>query len=416
MNLVRRIAGRAGWSVADQVLSSIINFGLGIAVARVSTPAEFGVYALVFSAYLMAINVTRPLALEPLIIRFTGASGHAWKAAVARAAGMVIVAGLGLGVIAVAIGLIAGAATDSGAGTVFVILGVGLPGLVLQDAWRLTFFAERRGREAFLNDLAWATTTLAIGAAVTANGNATVAAYLAAWVIGANLGALVGVVRVAVRPRIGQVGRWWAEQRDLARPLLGEHVVTNIAGEAIPYLVSAVAGITAAAALRGAQLLLGPFNVVFQAVHLIALPEAVRINERAPRRLVPLAIGFSAVLFAGVMVVGLAMTFMPDALGEALLGSTWEVVRPVMFPFTLYMAGFMAAAGPMVALRGMGEAVETLIVAGARSGLTVVGAAIGAVAGGAPGAAGGMAIGTWVGAVGAWWRFVRCTRRRGSPA
>jgi O-antigen/teichoic acid export membrane protein len=415
MNLARRIAGRAGWSVADQVLSSIINFGLGIAVARVSTPAEFGVYALAFSAYLIAINVTRPVAVEPLIIRFTGASIHAWKAALARAAGMVIALGLGLGVIAVAIGVIAGAVTDTGAGTIFVILGVGLPGLVLQDAWRLTFFAERRGREAFLNDAAWATTSLAIGVAVTANGNATVAAYLAAWVIGANLGALVGIVRVAVRPRMGQIGRWWAEQRDLGRPLLGEHLVTNIAGEAIPYLISIVAGITAAAALRGAQLLLGPFNVVFQAAHLIALPEAVRISERAPRRLVPLAGAFSAVLFAGVAAVGLVVILMPDAIGEALLGSTWAVVDPVLLPYTLSVAGLMAAAGPMVALRGMGEAVETLIVAGARSGLTVAGAVIGAVAGGAPGAAAGMAIGTWAGAAGAWWRFVRCVRRR-TPA
>lgn len=83
-----------------------------------------------------------------------------------------------------------------------------------------------------------------------------------------------------------------------------------------------------------------------------------------------------------------------------------------MLPYTLLMAGMMASAGPMVGMRAMGEALETLLVGGTRSILIFVGAVVGASSAGAPGAALGMAIGYWVGSLGTWWRFVVLVRRR----
>ena len=42
----------------------------------------------------------------------------------------------------------------------FLALGLTLPGLLLQDSWRYSFFALGRGSQAFLNDMIWAVTLL----------------------------------------------------------------------------------------------------------------------------------------------------------------------------------------------------------------------------------------------------------------
>ena len=52
MALVRR----TGWGVADQVLSSLTNFGLSVVVARAVGPAGFGSFTLVFTAFTTALG------------------------------------------------------------------------------------------------------------------------------------------------------------------------------------------------------------------------------------------------------------------------------------------------------------------------------------------------------------------------
>ncbi len=411
MSRGRRLARVASWGVADQVLSSLVNFGLGVAVARVGTPAEFGLYGLVFSAYLIAINITRPLAVEPLIIRFADKPADEWRVALGAAAGVVVSVGLALGAGVIGVGIALHVLIGMSFGPSFVVLGLGLMGLVLQDTWRSVFFTEHRGREAFFNDLVWGATTLAVGAGLLLAGQATVVTMIAAWVIGANVAALAGLIRTARPPDLAAVKPWWREQRDLATPLVGEHLIANVVAETIPYLISAIAGLTSVAALRAAQLLLGPFNVVFQALGLVALPEAVRIGERSAGRLLPLAAAFSLGLASAVLVVGIGILSLPNEVGTVILGATWDVGRGVILPYTLVVAGMMAAAGPTLALRALGEAREALVVGGTRSIMSLIGAVIGAITAGALGAALGMAAGHWIGAIGTWWRFVVLMRR-----
>ena len=63
----------AGWGLADQALSSLTNFALSFVVARSFSTDVLGAFALVFSSYLLFLNIARPLAMQPLLIRFSGA-------------------------------------------------------------------------------------------------------------------------------------------------------------------------------------------------------------------------------------------------------------------------------------------------------------------------------------------------------
>lgn len=396
------IARRALWGVADQVLSSGTNFGLGVFVARSATPSEFGVYGLIFATYLIALNVARPLSSEPLLIRFTGARPAVWVGAVRGSTGSVVVVGSVLGAVSILAGLILGGF----AGSAFVVLGVALPGLLLQDAWRLAFFGRGSARAALLNDLVWAGVLFPVIAVLVMSDSDTPLALIIAWAVSANVAALIGIGQMGIAPRPSASRTWLREQRDLGRPLLGDRMATNGVAELAPYAIGAIAGLPAIGAIRAAQLLLGPFGVVFQGISLISLPEAVRMAASPRERLLPATIVFTAGLVVLAFVTGLALSLLPDSIGRELLGQTWTAAREVLLPYTLVLAGSMFGAGPNVGLRALGAAVESMRVGIVRSVLLLTGTLVGASVGAAPGAALGMAAGQWIGNGVSWAQFV----------
>ena len=138
---------RAGWGVADQALSSLTNFAVGLFVARELGPAGFGAFS---------------LASRPTSSRSTPHGG--WPPTRSPSASATSQPGpgarpppprpprprsgrSGLGCV------VAAALLDGAVRSAFLSLGLVLPGLLLQDSRRYVFFAARRGRDAFLNDL-----------------------------------------------------------------------------------------------------------------------------------------------------------------------------------------------------------------------------------------------------------------------
>ena len=144
--------------MADQALSSLTNFGLAVGVANQVGTTDFGAFSIAFAVYLVALTISRAVSTDPLLIRYSARDTHAWRVGTARATGMALVVGVGAGGIAILAGVIVGGSL----GAALVVLGIGLPALLVQDAWRYAFFATKRGRAAFLNDLAW-TIALVVG-------------------------------------------------------------------------------------------------------------------------------------------------------------------------------------------------------------------------------------------------------------
>jgi hypothetical protein len=55
----RHVVRPAGWGVADQALSSLTNFVVGIYIARSLDTKEFGAFSLAFATYVIALNASR---------------------------------------------------------------------------------------------------------------------------------------------------------------------------------------------------------------------------------------------------------------------------------------------------------------------------------------------------------------------
>ncbi len=204
------IAGRAGWGVADQIVSSGTNFAVNVLVLRTLGVEAFGAFSLAFFLYLIAISVARAFPMEPLAIRYTLRPEEDWRNGAAAALGTAGAAGLVLGVGLIGIGIIFGGVL----GAALVGLGIGLPGLMLQDAIRMAFFSRGRARLALWNDLVWAAALVPAFAIVILAGGG-VFLITAAWGLAATSAALFGLWQLHLVPRPAGAAAWWHEHRDL---------------------------------------------------------------------------------------------------------------------------------------------------------------------------------------------------------
>lgn len=395
--VIRGSVLRAGWSVADQALSSASNLGLSVVAARELGPAGFGAFTIAFTSYLVAMNASRAIATEPLVVRFSHSSTPAWRRAASAAAGTALCVGLLVGAVFFVLGLL----LKGIIGQAFVGLGLVLPGLLLQDAWRFAFFASGTPRRAFSNDACWVLVLLPVGLMLLL-GEATVLRAILGWGGAATCAAVYGAWQARMLPNLRRVRSWLREHRDLAPRYLGEFLAISGTLQAVVVGVGVIAGLAATGALRAGEVLLGPARVLFQGMQLSAVPEGVRLLRTSPAALRQGCMWLAVFMASTTTLIGTLLLLLPNAVGEALLSETWTPARPVVLPLTVSMAAAGILSAALVGLRATGDARRSL-----RSRLWVAAvllpvALAGAVLNGAVGAAWGYAVAQSIGAV-LWW-------------
>ena len=160
---VHRPKARAVGAVLDQTLSSASNFALAVIVARRVGTTEFGVFAIGFTIYALALGVSRALSTDPLV----------------------------------AAAFVAGSPLRSP----LLAFGLGLPFLLWQDSYRYQFVASRRPQLAALNDLVWLLALSALFAIAVHADASTAAPYVVAWSAAAACAAVVGMAYARAWPR-----------------------------------------------------------------------------------------------------------------------------------------------------------------------------------------------------------------------
>jgi O-antigen/teichoic acid export membrane protein len=405
---------RTGWGVADQVLSSLTNFGLSVVVARAVGPAGFGSFTLVFTSFTTALGICRAVTSEPLMVHYSTPPHQSWHSGAAKATGTALVIGVLLGFCC----LLAGATVGGLSARPFLALGVTLPGLLLQDCWRYAFFARGRGFSAFANDLVCALMLLPVLLVLlrTEDASQTWLAVLG-WGGAANVAALFGAYQAGLLPTPGRARRWLQAEGSLISRFLGEFAAIGGAGQLVVYVIGALAGLAALGAFRASYLLFGPIQVLYLGVSAVAVPELVRARESGgTRRLLWTSRLLSLALVAGIVIWGAVILALPESLGTALLGPVWQPARHLA---SAVMAGWLGTgiiAGAAAGLRSLAAAQEGLRARLIGSVLAVTGGVSGAVAGGAPGAIYGLALAAWIEASVWWWQYTRTLRRDSETA
>lgn len=391
-----------GWGVADQAVSSLTNFAVSIYVARTLGAVQFGAFSLAYVTYAFALNASRGLATDPLMVRFSGTDRATWQRAVARCTGTATSVGLivGGGVLAVA------AVLDGTSRVAFLALGLTLPGLLLQDSWRYSFFALGRGGQAFLNDVVWALTLLPALVLLRMTHHGDVFWFVFAWGVTANVAAAVGPLQARVIPKLAASKEWISRHRDLGPRYLAENSANSASNQLRTYGVGLILGLAAVGYVQAAITLMGPFMVIFFGMSLVTVPEAARILRGSPRHLPLFCLlvsgGLSLLCVAWGAVLLLAL---PRGLGQWLLGSIWRPVYPLMVPLTISVVGGCVIAGAGAGLHALGAARRSLRAMVLASAVYVACALMGAVTGGAIGTMRGAAVATWIGALLWWWEL-----------
>ena len=235
--------------------------------------------ALAFVTYTIALITSRAIASDPFIVRHSATSDADWKAATRGSAGIALVIGLGSAAIVALGGIVAGGAV----GAAFLALAIVLPGLLVQDMWRFAFIAHGRAYLAFLVDLIWLLLLLPGLLALDAMGSDTIVWPIVVWGGAATIAAVGSQIIAGTMPSFRAAREWWRSQRDIGVRYAAEALISMGATQATVFALVTFAGLATAGSLRGAQILLGPIQVVLMGIGITAVPEGIRLMNRSGR-------------------------------------------------------------------------------------------------------------------------------------
>jgi hypothetical protein len=401
-----RPARRLRWGVADEVLSTLTSFAVGVYVARSLGVQEFGAFSMAFATYLILLAASRGLATDALAAR--GEEAGSWHLAAAGATGTALALGLAAGAVCAAAGLLVPGST----GAALLGLGIALPGLLLQDSWRFAFLARGSAARALANDLMLVLALVGAIAVLVKTGHTTAGWFMLAFGGSATLAAAVGMLQARLVPRVSDAAWWAPRHRDLASRSFRERLSLDGASQLRLYGLAAVAGLAAAGSLRAAELLVAPLVVILLGTAKLAKPELASVLGRRPsvRRLAAYSLAVGALGAGGALLWGTALLRVPDSLGVQLLGPAWLPASRLLLPVTLSVAGLGLSVGAWAGTRAAGASSWGLRAQAIGLIVYLAGALGGATLGGAAGAAWGSAAGALLGA-GVWWWALRQSLR-----
>ncbi|MPQ97962.1 hypothetical protein GB931_08500 [Modestobacter sp. I12A-02628] len=398
---VVRLARRAGWNLVDQALSSFSNLALSLLVAKAVDKEAFGAFTVSFTVYSVAVLVSRSLCSQPMMMRFTAVGPAEFRTAAGQSTGTAAVVGFGLGVLALVAGLVAG----GGVGTALLAMALLLPGLLVQDAWRMAFFAQGKPHLAAMLDGVWTVLQLVAVGVLLAVGLDSAVPFVIAWGLAAAAAAVLGAQQGATAPRVRATRTWLRNHWDLTRWLLTEALLLQGAYQGALLLIGALGTLSDVGSLRGAQVLIGPLSLLAASAGAFGVPEISRRPQLRTRPRLLAAGGLGGLLAVGGLVWGTGMLLLPDTWGEVLLDDTWAGARMVLLASVVGQVGNLLSVGPATVVYGMGRGDAIFAVHAAVSGMLVVFGLGGLYLGGAEGAAWGFALAYWV-AVPFWFRQV----------
>jgi O-antigen/teichoic acid export membrane protein len=314
-------ASKLSLTFADQAVASASNVALMLFVAHNVDATRFGAFTVVIGVYLVTTQIGRASIGEPLLIKYPG------RRCTKARAGFVLTASLQLGFALGAPVAVAAVLAPNELQLGLAALALALPGLMAQDALRYIAFTRDRPSLALWNDLIWAGLQLAFTWLLLEAGTPSTGFLVAAWAAAGAIAALVSMAASALRPRSG--GRWFRTTGYLGTRYVVESVAATGTLQLVTIGVAVFGGYGSAGALRLAQTVFGPINLIYTAMR-VSLLTKLSHNLSNGVRLVPTAI-FSSLALATIPVfVMLILWLTPNSILTSILGPTGPEVQQLL--------------------------------------------------------------------------------------
>jgi O-antigen/teichoic acid export membrane protein len=349
----RDYARSFAWSGADQVLSSLSNVIIAIAIARAGGAAGLGRFSVAFACYLIVLGFNRQLVAEPLLsLRWHPTSPNKPHESPALGASILYLAVASLVVLGI------GVATGR---VEFVVLAPLLPGVCVQDVERYIAFRRQQQRLPAALDGLWVVFSAVFCYWVLRSGSPAVA--IAAWGLAGGISAVFGAIRLRLVPARPSVSiRWWRrEARRLGGFLTLASIAYTVGGQGVLLGIAATIGVEALGQLRTAQILLGPAGLSTTAFSFFILPRLIRREGEITTRnsgLMSIAAATIAVSACGASIVIAPMV------SRLVFGQATAVALILLIPLSVQLVFEAAASGFSLPLqvkqRGAGIAAARL--------------------------------------------------------
>jgi hypothetical protein len=323
---VSRVTNRPIMSLLDQAFSSASNIFILLTVARVSDVADFGRIALMLIFATTGVAVSRGGIGTPLMLM----SGRDAKD-IEYAARRSLTASLVFGALTSLAILIFGATI--GYLNIALPVALAVPFVIMEDIYRFASMALGRVSSALLWDAVWTGISLCVLCASWLGFDSlTGQVVLGIWGATAFLCCIGFAVTSNLLPRRKDFRQWWVDnlQSRIRFALDASTSAATVLG--VSLLAATLVSPTATAALRGAGTILGPLNILLNAVPLMVIPHAVRTGQSLQqvwRTLRRYATSLSLLALMG----GALGYLLPLRVGELLLGQSWPSVR-LLLPYT----------------------------------------------------------------------------------
>jgi O-antigen/teichoic acid export membrane protein len=341
--------GRGITTVADQALSSVSNFLVGVVVARLAGPGAFGAFTVAYAAWLVVAGTHRALIVNPMMI----GTRHTRDPAVRleRFAAADAILGLMAAVVLALVGGLLRLIGMPSIGWALLALAPWLPLLLLQDLWRWAAFKLAQPGKALLNDAVYTIIQVGLIVAFGLAGDLGATKALAAWGTGASVGVAVGAWQFGVRIRLRGGWGWLRQCWPDGRWLLADFVTTYGASQVWLLLVAGVLGPAALGLVRAAQNLMGPSNVVVLGGSSYGLPTAVEaLQEGGWVRLDAVIQRLRAWMVLGIGGYGLLVVVLRDSLIERVYGPEYATIGTLVVLAALQCTCLGVGFGPGIGL------------------------------------------------------------------
>lgn len=370
-----RQAGRVAGAGTCQVLSSLSNAVIVVAIGRGSGAEGLGRFTLAFGAYLIVLGSTRALVSTPLLtLRARLKAGHPQLNSAATATIWLAVAG---GAVCILIGV--GLRRSE-----LVAVGLLLIPLCLQDLLRFAFFQIGQPWRAALVDAVWLLVSLAVFQVITSRGSSTLAMGL--WGAGALISAVPGIRILRVRLVSPVVAyRWWrSEARHLGIGLILESFAFSVGSQVSLWVIVALLGDGDLGRLKAAQTILGPAMMALAGFTMLIVPQMAQSADR-PSTGASLRMSGKALVLVGA--IAGALIWIGPPVAQALFGSGLRLELALLIPVGAQVVANALAVGPTAAamihrragtlaiMRAVSMAIAVLAVAVCCGPLGIVGAA-----------------------------------------
>ncbi|MCW2797044.1 hypothetical protein [Nocardioides sp.] len=387
-------------TLTDQVLSSATNFVPALFAAHALSPRAFGTFALLQASYVLLIGAVRSGFVETAVVATTSGSNHrGFPTSCAIWLSIAVLAPMSL----VALAL-------SSQAILLSTVALGL--VVVQDTQRIENLSSGREADAAVSDLIWLIMIAGIVALCVIKGWSPDADTLfQLWAVGALPGTLaVGLLRRnLVGPRASL--RFVSGERATVLTHVGDWALRQGLTQTTLYVVATAAGLSVVGNIRLAQLLLGPINILFAAVQLVAMPRVARAAKDSWDAFRGLLIRLATAQFLLPLMFGLVIVALPLEALRLALGDQAVGLKTYLVPQVVLLSVSGAAATAQIGIKVLRLRLELLRTRVATCAVTLASTLVLALAlDSALAALWGLALGSAISAV--IWQYILWTNAR----